>query len=134
LKKNKNDSIKPWLLRYGITYDDDLNPIEGYTALATVWASWRRASARETLAAAEVNAAATDVFEIRYSSTVSELNPKDRLRYQGNDYDIQAVAEIGRREGLRIDASKRADDRQANAFDFRITDNSQYLPLLAEAN
>lgn len=97
------------LLRYGITYDDDLNPVEGFTAFATVWASWRRASARETLAGAEVNAAATDVFEIRYSSAVADLNPKDRLSYQGDIYDIQATAEIGRRVGIRIDASRRAD-------------------------
>jgi SPP1 family predicted phage head-tail adaptor len=98
------------LQRYGITYNDDNEPVEGFTDLATVWASWRRASARETLASAEINAAATDVFEIRWSSVVSEINPKDRLIYQGDVYDIQAVAEIGRREGLRIDATRHTDE------------------------
>lgn len=98
------------LLRYGITYDDDLNPVEAWTADADpVWASWRRSSARETLAGAEVNAAATDVFEIRYSAAVASINPKDRLQYQGDTYDIKASQETGRREGIRIDATKRAD-------------------------
>lgn len=97
------------LMRYGISYNADNEPIEGYTALATVWASWRRATARETLAGAEISAAASDIFEIRYSSTVADLNPKDRLTYQGDDYNITAVDEIDRRVGLRIAATKRAD-------------------------
>lgn len=98
------------LQRYGIARNADNEPVETWTPDASpVWASWRRASARETLASAEINATATDVFEIRYSSAVSTINPKDRLSYQGQVYDIQAVAEIGRREGLRIDASRRTD-------------------------
>ena len=97
-------------LRYSIGYNADNEPVEAWTPdAAPVWASWRRASARETLAGAEVNAAATDVFEVRWSSSTSTINPKDRLIYQGRVYDIQAAAEIGRREGIRIDASRRAD-------------------------
>lgn len=98
------------LERYGVTYDEWNQPVAGWTILATVWASWRRASARETLASAEINATATDVFEIHYSSEVADLNPKDRLIYEGQTYNIAAVAEIGRREGLRIDASRPTDE------------------------
>lgn len=97
------------LMRYGISYNADNEPIEGYTAFATVWASWRRATAREILASAEISAAASDIFEIRYSSEVASLNPKDRLTYDGASYNITAVQEIGRREGLRIAAARRAD-------------------------
>lgn len=98
------------LQRYSLTVDADNAPLEVWTSdAAPVWASWRRASARETLAGAEVNAAATDVFEIRYSSDVADLNPKDRLAYQGAGYDIHSVQEIDRREGLRISATRRAD-------------------------
>lgn len=97
-------------LRYSLTFNADNEPIEAWTPDASpVWASWRRASARETLASAEVNATATDVFEVRWSTSVSTINPKDRLQYQGQVYDIAAVVEIGRRDGLRIDASRRAD-------------------------
>lgn len=97
------------LTRYGITYNSDNEPQEAWTTLATVSASWRRATARETLAGAEVSAAASDIFETHYVPTLAGLNPKDQLVYQGNVYNITAVDEIGRREGLRIAASRRAD-------------------------
>ncbi|MDB5540529.1 MAG: hypothetical protein JWQ89_2256 [Devosia sp.] len=75
-----------------------------------VWASRRRASARETLAAAEVSAEVTDIFETRWDSSWSDLDAKDRLVYEGRTYEIATVDEIGRREGLRIAASARADE------------------------
>ena len=83
--------------------------VSTWATLATVYASWRRASARETLAAAGVSAAVSDVFEIRYDSAWSDLSPLDRLTYNGKTYNIVEVAEIGRREGLRIGATARAD-------------------------
>lgn len=92
------------------TYQDETGQeVARWAPVATVWASWRRASARETLAAAEVSAEVTDVFEIRWSNLVAELDPKDRVIYDGRTYDIAAVTEIGRREGLRIAAAARAD-------------------------
>lgn len=97
------------LKRATIAQDEYGQPIETWADIATVWASWRRASARETLAAAEVAAAVSDVFETRFDSTWADLNPKDRLIYNGATYDIIEVAEIGRREGLRIGATARAD-------------------------
>lgn len=97
------------LWTYGISYNSDNEPIEGYTNAGTVSASWRRASAREVLASSEIGAMASDVFEVHFTSTVAGLNPKDRLTYQGAEYNITAVDEIGRREGLRIAATKRAD-------------------------
>lgn len=98
------------LQRYDVTFNADNEPNETWTPdAAAIWASWRRASARETLASAEVRAAVSDIFEIRFSSAVSNLNAKDRLVYDGRTYDISGVTEIGRREGLRIEASARAD-------------------------
>lgn len=76
---------------------------------ARVWASWRRASARETLAGAEIAATVSDIFEIRYSSQVADVEPKWRLTYEGTEYDIETVDEIGRRVGLRIGAVARSD-------------------------
>lgn len=74
-----------------------------------IWSKWRPASARETLASAEVAAAITDIFDIRFDSAWADLNAKDRLLYNGKTYDIASVVEIDRREGLRITASARAD-------------------------
>lgn len=58
-------------------------------------------------------------FRIRYSADVANLTPKDRIiepALSGNEtpetraiYDILAVHEIGRREGLQIITARRAD-------------------------
>lgn len=61
-------------------------------------------------------------FRIRYSASVASISPQDRIVYpaESNDsppvqnetsvvYDILAVSEIGRREGLAIVAQRRPD-------------------------
>jgi SPP1 family predicted phage head-tail adaptor len=97
------------LRRFSVTYDSHNQPTEAWTDVDTVWASWRRASANEQLASMQVGAMVTDIFEIRWSSTVEDINPKDRLTYAGREYDISEVTEIGRRDGLLIRATARAD-------------------------
>lgn len=84
-------------------------PIETWATLATVWAMKRDASDSERQRASETSAEITTRFQIRYSSTVAEINPKDRISYDGKTYDIWGVKEIGRREGLEISATARAD-------------------------
>jgi len=83
--------------------------IAAWSDLSTRWASWRRASARETLAAAELSAEVTDVFVIRWANSVQDVGPKDRLLYRGRIYDIADCIEIGFREGIQITASARSD-------------------------
>lgn len=60
-------------------------------------------------------------FRVRYGSSVTDLSPLDRIIYpppanpdeQNPDdrdlYDVMAVHEIGRREGYRILAARRAE-------------------------
>lgn len=60
-------------------------------------------------------------FRIRWSTEVADLSPLDRVIYpasvadspteirEANIYDIMAVNELGRREGLQILAARRAD-------------------------
>jgi SPP1 family predicted phage head-tail adaptor len=83
--------------------------VKTWAPIATVWASRRRATARETLAAAEIAAEVSDVFEIRYEDEWADLGPLDRLMFEGRTYQIASVDEIGRREGLRIAALARAE-------------------------
>lgn len=89
--------------------DEFNNPIMTWVDLATVPASWRRASAREQLAASEIAATVTDIFEIRWSTDVADVNPTDRVLYQGREFNLSEVTEIGRREGLRLRGSARAE-------------------------
>lgn len=82
--------------------------IPSWADLDTVWASWRHATARETLAAAELSAVVSDVFEVRRSSTISDLGPKDRIVWDGRTYDIVEVTPLAR-YGLRIGAVARGE-------------------------
>ncbi len=74
-----------------------------------IFASKKDVSDGERVAAAEVSASITTRFQIRWDPAWSDLNPKDRLTSEGRIYDIEAVKEIGRREGLEISASARSD-------------------------
>ena len=64
-------------------------------------------------------------FQLRYDDAIADLNPLDRIVYPAmsssevdsplgeiatrRKYDIMAVHEIGRREGLRVIAARQAD-------------------------
>lgn len=95
--------------QYALTRDADNQPIETWTAIATVAASWRRATANERLASGQVTAMVTDIFEIRWAPTVMDTDPKYRMVFGSRTYDLIEVTEIGRQEGLLIKASARAD-------------------------
>jgi SPP1 family predicted phage head-tail adaptor len=97
------------LERYGVTYDEWNQPVEGWSEIETVWATWRRATANERLASGQVGAQVTDIFEVRWETTLADLNPKDRLVFKDAVYDIAEVTEIGRQDGLLIRGSAKAD-------------------------
>ncbi|MEC9433876.1 MAG: phage head closure protein [Pseudomonadota bacterium] len=87
-------------------------PIQTWADIATVWAKKieSRRQAREAPDAGEARAALTRrTFEIRWSTTVADLGPLDRLVFEGRIFDILGVSEIGRREGLSIEAVARAE-------------------------
>lgn len=89
--------------------DDGLSQVETWAPLAEVWAGMTPISDGERWRAGEVGATATHRFVIRHSSTSATLNPKDRLIYEGRTFNISGTKEIGRREGIEITASARAD-------------------------
>jgi SPP1 family predicted phage head-tail adaptor len=91
------------------TRDAFNNPVLAWGPLATVWASVEHIRDSERWSAQEVGAAVQMRFQIRYSQAVADVNPKDRLTYEGREFDIVAVKELGRREGLELTAAARAD-------------------------
>lgn len=95
--------------RYTETRDAFNNPVQTWATLTTVWAAVEHIRDSERWAAQEVGATATMRFQIRYSSTVADVSPLDRVVYEGRAYDIAGVKEIGRREGLELTASARVD-------------------------
>jgi len=122
------------LQRYSWSQDQYGAPVQAWTELARPWASKRDISDGERVAAAEVSASITTRFQIRFDSSWADLNPKDRVVFDGKVYDIWGVKEIGRREGFEITAAARADleDDDGNfgpgpALIFSIPENSQYI-------
>jgi head-tail adaptor len=93
-------------------------PVETWTAIdARRPASYRPINGTERFAADQFIARQQAEFIIRWSVNVSLLSPLDRIVYPaGNSpineediYDIMDVQELGRQEGLRILAARRAE-------------------------
>jgi SPP1 family predicted phage head-tail adaptor len=76
--------------------------IESYAYYATVWAGKRDMRGREFFAAQQVNSDITTIWQIRYRTDVVST---DRLVIDGLYYDITGIAEIGRRDGLELQAT-----------------------------
>ena len=89
--------------RATLTLNDYGERAETWTTLATVWAEVNyRGSGSESIQSDQVYAVQPVHFILRYSSTVSDVRPSDRVSYNGQLYQIEAVQEIGREEGLRL--------------------------------
>lgn len=80
-----------------------------WNVFAEVWASKQDISDSERIASQQIQATITTRFQIRYNALVSSLNAKDRVVFEGRIYDISAVKEIGRKEGIEISAVARTD-------------------------
>ncbi len=98
------------LERQSVTGRDGVNkPIVAWTALASVAASRVDVSDRERFAAGELAADRVSRFVVRWSSAIADFSPRDRLSYAGRAWQVLSVKEIGRRVGLEITATARAD-------------------------
>lgn len=76
--------------------------IPGYSVLDEVWAERRDLSGREVVAAAQPIATAQCRFVIRWRG---DFDTRARIREGDTVYEIQHIAELGRREGHEILAS-----------------------------
>lgn len=86
---------------------DDMGGVTHATSVvATVWAEKHDLRGREFYAANADNAEIETRFRIRYRDDVTAEN---LISYDGREFEIVSVAEIGRREGLEIMARARAE-------------------------
>lgn len=100
------------LHRFGVIEDEFGDRVEGFTPIATVYASVRSSPGAERVANAQTGATSAKIIRIRYSSTVADLNPKDRVEYpigSGKMLDITSADEIGYKDGIEIVAIGVAD-------------------------
>jgi len=79
--------------------DDYGGKTETWAPFATVWAKVTPLRGGEYQAAAQIGAQVDTVFRIRWLAGVTR---RMRINYDGQVYDIQHIAELGRREGLAI--------------------------------
>ena len=96
--------------RYGSTRDaygqqvpdlGNLDPDDNKIGL--VWAEWiPKGSGKERREAFQNFPDRAGSFVIRYPPSTWTVTESDRIEYDGDTYEITNVAEIGRRDGLRI--------------------------------
>jgi|SRR5690606_29557701 len=99
------------LQRYGISYNSDNEPIQGWTELGKRWASKEDVSDGEKVRAAQVGASVSTRFRVRYDSLTSTLTAADRLTCEGVQYVISGTKEgDGRREEIEITAARPNDN------------------------
>lgn len=98
------------VIQRSTTVNDSFNqPVETFSTLATVWASAVPVSDGERMKAGQTLANKMMRFTIRYSSDVSDVDPRDRIVFNGRTFDVNGAKEIGRREGIEITATARAE-------------------------
>ena len=85
------------------------------------WAAANPVSGDERFNEPQLAAKQQTEFQVRYSTDIASLTPQDRILYPALDgsplpepeaadiFDVLAVHEIGRREGLRIITVRRVD-------------------------
>ena len=78
--------------------------VETLVDVATVWANKRDMSARERFTAQQRLADVDTAFKIYYRR---DLNPRSVVVCEGITYDVRSVLELGRREGLVLEAKAR---------------------------
>jgi len=82
-----------------------------FVSVGEVWADVKPLSGKELYSSSQRLAQATDEFTIRFRK---DLTPEFRIQYQGQDFNILTVIEIGMRDGLKIVAESRAEYRDVN--------------------
>jgi SPP1 family predicted phage head-tail adaptor len=84
-------------------------PGQTWGTLATVWCKTVPVSDGERWQAGQTLANETIRFTIRWAAWVADVNPRDRIQYEGRTFDIQGVKDLGRREYREITAIARAE-------------------------
>lgn len=109
--------------RKTVTASDSGEPVETWTTIVERRAAgYRPLKGDERFTGEQVIGTEQVEFRIRYSSNVAALSQQDRIIYPAladespedepdtrNIYDVLAVHEVGRREGLLIITQRRSD-------------------------
>lgn len=75
---------------------------DSWATYATVWAAIIYKGGSEKVSGDQVSSTNKVEFRIRYGSNVSSCTASDRVLYNSQYYQVLAVEEIGRSEGLTL--------------------------------
>ncbi|WP_137387972.1 phage head closure protein [Rhodoligotrophos defluvii] len=84
--------------------------VENWQTVACVWAQVVYGRGSERFAAQQMIGKAVVTFRIRWSPEVSEISVLHSILYDGRRFDITDMREIGRHEGIEIDATARSEE------------------------
>ena len=96
--------------RFTATADDYGEQSKSWTDVGAVLASKVDVSGSEDPSADQLTALVVTRFRVRWSETLADLSPLDRIVYEGQIYDIKVVKELQLKVGIEIFATARADD------------------------
>jgi SPP1 family predicted phage head-tail adaptor len=109
-KAGAHDLQWPIAILRSVTVRNAFNEnVEGWIAFAEVGAKVTDATAGEAYRAQEVGAQISAHFIIRWSPEVADVNPRDRILFNGRQYNITIVRDFERQEWREIDAVARAE-------------------------
>jgi head-tail adaptor len=105
---------------------------EGWTSQGTRKARYIPAMRREIFEASGREAQLPVIFELRSDTLTRTINETWRILYAGATYDIKGVQQIGRQDGIRIEALAGDDISTAEPWmmDFQVSGNSGYLGII----
>jgi SPP1 family predicted phage head-tail adaptor len=97
------------LYRPVVSIDDYGGEALTWEKVAEMWAgvSYTDTGSDERALAAQETAVQRLIFTVRYAATCGRVGEKMKIEYEGQDYDILTVQEIGRRQFLKIATERR---------------------------
>ncbi|MCI5095776.1 MAG: head-tail adaptor protein [Rhodobacteraceae bacterium] len=77
---------------------------DGFDPGVTYPASYSPVSDGERFRSGQVEAVSVARFVVRWSATSAAITGEDRLRFEGEDWEVSGIKEIGRRRWIEITA------------------------------
>lgn len=87
--------------------------MQTFEVFAEVWAGEHDVSTAESMRAQEVGAQLNARFTVRYSEISARVDARFRILYNGKEYNITGVRNLGRNTWIEIDAVIRAESSEA---------------------
>ena len=98
------------LQRKTFTLDGFGGEVVTWSTICQRWASSLPVRDSERFGNSEAISTITHRFQILWDATAAQIDPTYRVLFDNRTYDVVAVKEIGRRDGIEISATARAEN------------------------